>query len=192
MKFFSLLLFLLNLNAFAHPVIFQDGKESMTSYQPFLQEYNFMYSFNSKNSFGFKQMNTKDENMSLLTYNHLFKRFNGNDSQGNIYLLTGLGANDESRFSYNLGLEADWESRRLYVSGKVINMVHDNLLRLRTGFAPYKASFEDLNMWLMAEYTSFGKNSEITPFVRLYYDFFLIELGYGLNKNFMLNTMFHF
>ena len=181
-----------SLSSLAHPVIFEGGKEFMTNYQPFFQEYNFLYSYNSKNSFGLKQMQSNKEDMTLLSYNHLMKRWNMPESQANMYLLTGIGSNDSKKMAYNLGLETDWESRRLYISGKYLNMAHSNLTRTRAGFSPYKASFKDVNTWIMVEHTKFNNQSEITPFVRFYYDFILIEIGYGLKKNLMFNTMFHF
>lgn len=94
----------------------------------------------------------------------LLARDNQPQSQANIFATVGAGvASDDvaaigkdDRLALFGALEADWETRRLYVQAKVsgvsIEGVDDTVAwRARTGFAPYLAAPDTWQLWLIAQ-----------------------------------------
>lgn len=137
--------------------------------------------------------------------NFLLKRWNELDSQANIYLSIGHGG-EKVKTSFKdtsiLALEADWESRKYYVSAKedVLLSNRDSGLnvyqtKLRAGFAPYLAEFNEINTWFILQ-TDFSNKMEeefkLTPFVRFFYHNVLTEFGVSSKGDAQFNLMVHF
>lgn len=137
--------------------------------------------------------------------NFLAKRWNELDSQANIYLSVGHGGeqiNHSLKDTSLLALETDWESRKYYASFREeALLVYKKrasdlyMTKVRAGFAPYLAEFNELNAWfiLQAEKINKGKDSYmLTPIVRLFYHNVLTEFGVSQKGEAQFNFMVHF
>lgn len=137
------------------------------------------------------------------TYNRLLKRWNGADSQGNLFLQTGLGVAEhrgEIDPAASLGLEADWETRRIYFSYENRYLYAGDVEqsfshKARAGFAPYVGDYDDIHTWLMVQidhHPTERDNVMVTPFVRLFTQEVLGEIGISNKKDVMFNVTFQF
>ena len=137
--------------------------------------------------------------------NFLAKRWNELDSQANIYLSVGHGGervNKSFKDASLLALETDWESRKYYASFKEEALLTYKkrgsdlfMTKIRVGFAPYLAQFNELNSWFILEATKINKGTDsyaLTPYVRLFYKNVLTEFGYTQNGASQFNFMVHF
>jgi hypothetical protein len=83
------------------------------------------------------------------------------------------------------GVEADRESRTLFVLGWVESMLPTvgpdfHKAELRLGVAPYEAEFDELASWLMVQaqwHSELTRSSAITPLGRFFYKNVLWETG---------------
>lgn len=141
--------------------------------------------------------------MHTVTYNRLLKRWNNATSQGNFYIMTGVGmADDHSSIAPAGfgGIEGDWESRRYYVSYEnrfiASSKTEQNFdQKARLGIAPYLNSYASFHPWLMVEFEhnpSADKKFTVTPLIRLFNTGFLTEIGYSSNKTLLLNATYQF
>lgn len=137
------------------------------------------------------------------TYNRLLQRWNAPDSQGNLFLLTGLGAAEhysEVDPAVTLGLEADWETRRIYFSYENRYIYAGDVEKsfshkARAGIAPYIGGYDDLHTWLMIQidhHPAERDNVVVTPFVRLFTQQLLGEIGISNKGDVMLNATLQF
>lgn len=200
---------LFSLSAYSHPVIYQDGWALSSSNMPDYSNNYFMYSLTSTIAVGvdhwrFSQDEANTE-LGLLKLNHLLWRDNGHDYQANIYLHGGVGAVDQEwgeRGTHGLfmaGVEADWETRRLYTALKHYQFHAPGKLDLyttqaRVGFAPYEADFKSLQTWFMLQAMVIDEVQEevmITPMMRFFYQNVLWEIGSSTRGDWMLNLMVH-
>ena len=135
-------------------------------------------------------------------FNFLLKRWNEADSQANLYLSGAYGLESTAGTTSGAALaaiEADWETRRYYISGKyqAIRLGTGPLdyARARVGYAPYLAEFNELHTWLMiqAEYQPNTLGSvQVTPLLIFFYQNVLWEVGASTTGNWMFNFMVHF
>lgn len=206
--FFYLVLVLFSLftlRGYAHPVSFQGATSLMSSNREGETELSLHYSLRYWMSLGINTYKFPEQEATFLRTNFLLKRWNNPDSQGNIYLGVGHGFDrlkDEADQKNKVvqrsmgSLEADWESRKLYISGLHTQFSESSyeLSRLRMGIAPYLADYNDLNTWFIVQFDKVkGKdNIETTQFVRLFYRNMLIEIGAVYGGGFALNLMAHF
>ena len=137
---------------------------------------------------------------------YLAKRWNLPAAKGNIYFLSGPGYGSKFKADkpkvtdllYRVGLQGDFETRRIYTFAKYTeqrffntNDLINNRLELRIGYAPYLAGFSELNSWVILK-TAFINNFEeiiYIPTVRLFYKNILIDLGVDLDGRSQLNFM---
>ena len=190
MKFFFFLLF--PTLVFAHPVTFKGGSEIAVQTNPNMQKYNYTYSFSKDMALGYSYFKAHKE-YNLLEANYLVKRFNELGSQSNIYTGLQSGLDIDNQFKMGAMVEADWESRVYYISGKY-NYLDQNMTKFRLGYAPYLASYDGFHTWLMVEhiYMSQENFNDVSPLVRLFYDQYLLEVGYSFKGNVLVNFMVHF
>jgi hypothetical protein len=211
MKFSILVLLSLLATQFtwAHPVIYKDGIMLGTANMSMYSDNEVNYSFHQQWSTGINHLRfTKDETnveMGLLRLNHLLKRWNQDESQGNIYLISGIGVADSgfdqvsSKAAYLGGIETDWESRTLLASFKYTHFNSPDLLdigmsKARIGFSPFEASFDKLQTWIMLQgmyIKGVDKNVIVTPMIRLFYNNVLWEMGSSIRGEWMFNFMVH-
>ena len=141
--------------------------------------------------------------MHAINYNRLLKRWNQENSQGNIYLLSGAGVAtrgaDKGAVGW-LGMEADWESRRYYVSyeNRVIgsDTIDESFMqRARVGVAPYIANYDAWHPWLMLQVDHRPRNADeivVTPLVRVFNSEVLGEAGISSAGDVMFNITTQF
>lgn len=126
---------------------------------------------------------------------HLFKRWFGEDHQGNLYGLAGVGvasatgANDASdRAAGFAGILADFETRRWFASysARALEAAQTGsgfFQTARAGVAPYIGDTDDWHTWLMIEIDHRPKADtpvDITPLVRLFKGAALFEAGWSV------------
>ena len=195
--------------ASAHPVIYEGGNVISSFNMASYSDNQALHSISSKwaaglNHWRFTRDNENTE-MGLGRVNHLLWRKNGEDSQANIYLLTGLGMVDseierrDTREVYMGGFEADWETRTLFTALKYYYFTSPavtdiSMAQARIGFSPFESGFEDLQSWFMVQAMYMPDvESEliITPMLRFFYKSVLWEIGSSTRREWMLNLMVH-
>lgn len=147
----------------------------------------------------------KDWHFTGLQYNRLLKRWNGDTSQGNLYFKAGVGqadpfGSDSAELAGFLGIAADWETRRWFVSyeGRAygLGFGQDARQSARVGVAPYIGDYGDLHTWLMLQVENDPEadtTTKLTPLVRFFYDVQLLEIGYTPeDEELMLNWIIRF
>lgn len=170
------------------------------------------YSFNFNYAVAMTYMNDAKSEFYIPRFNVLAKRWNNEDSQGNIYLSAGSGIEKFNAKSYgvNLGeIVADWESRKYYTYFEHLYLQRwneDNVMmpdksynhsKLRLGFAPFLADYNDLNVWFITQFerhdvgTTEDNRIEAAQFLRFYMKNVLWEVGAGFNKTIAFNFMIH-
>ena len=174
-----------------------------------MSDWMFTHSFTSNYSLTarYLRLQTKDGERTFYMpqLNFLLKRWNELDSQANIYLSIGHGGekvNSSLKDTSNLALETDWESRKYYVSFREdVLLSHkksgENIYRskVRAGFAPYLAEFNEINTWFILQAEKSNKSVEeyeLTPFIRLFYRNVLTEFGVTSKGDAQFNFMVHF
>ena len=208
-KLIILIIFVFIAKAQAHPVIYQGGWVLSTDNMESFSGNQVMYSFSHRWSAGanYWRLGTEEDEreVALLKLNHLLYRYNGENSQGNIYLHGGYGlADGNSAFNrtdaYLGGVEADWETRQIYTAAKYyhFNMAGKQDVRMyqgRIGFSPMLAKFEDLQSWVMLQgmvISDIEPKLMLTPMVRFFYHNILWEMGASVKGSWMLNLMVHY
>lgn len=195
-----------SLQVTAHPVTYKDGFDLETESSPIMSNIMTGYTFHPQTSAGFEYFKfaptsipgAREFYFAKLNYRPF--RWNEIDSQGNIYLSVGAGEQrkDNELTSSSIGeFHADWESRDYYLSGfqKYISQKDEDplwLSRARLGFSPFRADYNDINVWFIAQFEKMnGNHWETTPLMRTFYRNILWELGASLNGNYQFNFMFH-
>jgi len=125
-----------------------------------------------------------------LQYNRLIKRWNGDNSQANLYGKLGAGIADpfgpeSGELAGFVGVAADWETRRWFTSyeARGWDLGYDREFKqsARLGVAPYIGDYGDLHTWLMVQVDHKPEGDEpitTTPLVRFFYGVQLVEIGY--------------
>lgn len=200
---FSFLLALIPAPAQARPIAYAGGWMFMSSNDQFENDASIVYSPTATTGFGafLDHYRDTDGELAGLEFNWLAKRWNNPDSQANVYFLSGLGVsndNGDERLGGFGGLEADWESRRYYVSyenrytdaGKEVRQEFQQ--KGRVGIAPYIAESGSLHSWLMLQVDHFPEDKDpwtVTPLVRVFKGDYLAEAGVSNNGRFLFNLM---
>lgn len=143
-----------------------------------------------------------------LHMNNLLKRWNGEGSQANFYLQTGVGAaySDEDEFDSHTefvafaGISTDWETRRYFVSYQnryvdAGNIADSFSQRFKIGIAPYLAEYGSLHTWLMLEARHAPEADDqlvLTPIVRLFSGPNLLETGLSDDGDVQFNFVHRF
>jgi hypothetical protein len=141
--------------------------------------------------------------------NYLVKRWNLPDAQGNVFAWGGVGsARGEDRqgsFSgvaaVQGGLQADYETRRIYASGKQewfhSSRFSDGISTLQLGVAPYEHDYDELATWFVLQLRRYqggvlpGK-TEVIPMLRLFKGNFWIEGGADPHGRLQLMVMMNY
>lgn len=204
-----LFLSILGTKAEAHPVAFAGSYSIMTWNSKEMSDWMFTHSFTSKTSLAVRYLRLQTEEGERTFYipqvNFLLKRWNELDSQANIYLSLGHGGekiNSSFKNTSSAAIEADWESRKYYVSFREDAIIsHKNSDRniyqtkVRAGFAPYLAEFDEMNTWFILQADTSNKMDDefkLTPFIRLFYHNVLTEFGVSSKGDAQFNFMVHF
>jgi hypothetical protein len=198
--------------ALARPVTYRDGARVAFESHPTSQDVGFAYSVSSHAALGFEALwhappQGARENAFVFKWDHLWLRANHDEFQASLYSVLGLGflysGSGEHSESLHLrfGLNADAENRRLYAGAGFIRGVSPRLtpsdeLRLRAGFAPYLAEFEQLQNWVLLQYdveSIHGEESAwVGPVLRFTYKNLLWEAGALARPANLLDRSFFF
>ena len=203
--FFSLVL--IGLSAQSHPVSYKDATGLMSYNNSQMNEILLTYSLTHEQAVGLTYIREKKSEFYIPRLNYLAKRWNNDDSQGNLYLSLGSGIEKYAANQYNVKLGeivADWESRKYYIYLEHLHMFRDNIVnplwterddnhtKFRLGFAPFLADYNDLNIWAIAQMTKHNtENIETTQFIRFYMKNILWEIGADFNGGFAFNFMIY-
>lgn len=199
----------LAVSAFGHPTSYKDAIGVMSYNTPQMNEILLTYSLSPKFAVATTYLRDSKSEFYIPRLNFLVKRWNNEDSQGNIYFSGGAGVEkfNSQTHSAKLGeLVMDWESRKYYVYLDHIYIQRENEensdlaekdynhTKFRLGTAPFLADYEDLNVWyiLQAEKHRNDKQIEMTQFLRFYMRNVLWEVGAGFNGGWAFNYMIHF
>lgn len=208
---FFLFLLIFAGRAEAHPVSFAGSYSIMTWNTKKMSDWMFTHSITSQYSLTARylrlQSSTGEKTFYIPQANFLLKRWNELDSQGNVYLSAGHGlekskVNSSFENVTGLALETDWESRKFYVSFREDVLIsHKNSSqnvyqsKVRAGFAPYLAEFDEMNAWFILQADTSkkaNKDFRLTPFVRFFYKNVLTEFGVSSKGDAQFNLMVHF
>lgn len=204
-----IILALFTFPAYSHPVIFEGGTVLSSANMGDFSDNQLLYSYSSKWAAGLNHWSFRKEHknteFALVRLNHLLKRFNGPDSQANIYLLSGIGLVDsefekrDTREAYFGGVELDWETRTLFAALKHYQFSSPGLMDLgmtqaRVGFSPVERGFNELQTWFMLQgmYTpELNRTVSVIPLLRFFYHNVLWEMGSSTRGEWLLNIMVH-
>jgi len=199
----------LSISSNAHPVIYKGGTMIGSQNMSMFSDNQVNYSFHQKWATGLNLWRFNKDNKStqfgLIRLNHLLKRWNTDDSQANIYLSSGIGVADTNierkgtKSGYLGGIEADWETRKLFGSIKYYHfsapkLTDVSITQARIGYSPFEADFDKLQAWVMLQGMYMGqidKTVIVTPLLRLFYNNVLWEVGSSLRSEWFLNFMIH-
>jgi hypothetical protein len=208
--FVGIAFLLFSLAGHSHPVIYKDGFVASSSNMSSYSDNQLLYTFSPKWATGLNHWRfTKGKDnteLGLARLNYLLWRKNAEDSQANIYLLSGAGIMDSeiekkaTRGAFMGGFEADWETRTLYTSLKYYHFsapaVSDiSMTQARVGISPYEAPFESLQTWFMVQAMLMPEVESdviLTPMLRFFYRNVLWEVGSSTRGEWMLNLMVHY
>lgn len=179
----------------ARPVTYPGGSMSMTEVDGSFVFTQVDHTLNRHLALGAYALTENDgERRSAgVVANVLLLRRNTEDSQANVYLMGGIGpswvrraglAGRDTQASGFAGAEADWETRRYFVGASAkLSIVGNNTQagwRTRVGIAPYVANSGSLHTWLMLQVgrsAIAGRETEVTPLVRMFKGPVLVEAG---------------
>lgn len=152
--------------AMAKPIAFANGTTAMLEYGAgTMQEVQVFYAPVYWASFGAGYLHQEAEqdrfrrDISYVRGNLLLKRWNLPSAQANIFAYGGIGGAHGSDFSgtrtaFNGGLQADYETRRIYLSAKTDLQTAPGTFSNRTdtvqiGIAPYEHDWDVLATWFV-------------------------------------------
>ena len=195
-------------NAEARPVSYPGGWTVMQMNNGDMSSAHIHYSPTFKDSIGlYSERNWgEDWHFTGVQYNRLVRRWNTPNSQANFYFKAAAGQADPFGDGADVdaagfvGIGADWETRRWFVSyeGRAYDLGFDRDARqsARVGIAPYIGDYGDLHTWLMLQVENQPEAdtpTTLTPLVRFFYDVQLLEIGYTPeSEELMLNWIVRF
>jgi hypothetical protein len=203
--FFVFLVVILPVKLQAKPVSFPDSWMIMQMNNHMAHSVEAIYSPTARYAFGVRSeyMREGEEWVHSGVYNRLLKRWNAPDSQGNLYMLTGLGVaqnRGDTEPAISAGMAADWETRRIYFAYENRYLHADNVSASfsqmgRVGFAPYVGGYDDIHTWLILQvnhHPELKDNIVVTPIIRLFNTSVLGEVGISHKKDVLFNITYQF
>lgn len=193
--------FLMPLAAHAKPIPYTGGWMVMQENNTRENLFHTVYGISPDFSAGLSSEWFKDKQYWLHSAqgNYLAYRDNKPGAQTNVFLMSGVGAavkNDGEYPAGWVGLLADWETRRYFLSYDN-NLTYAESLetsfaqKVKAGVAPYIGEYDDLHTWLMVQfehYPNTGREFVVTPLIRLFKGNYLGELGYGSDHKILFNV----
>jgi hypothetical protein len=143
------------------------------------------------------------ETLTQLEYVRLLRRWNLSDAQANVWLFGGVGQLDRgssgSQFAWSPGVQADYETTRLYAAATArlyrAGSVERDVYGLRGGFSFYEAAYDEPQPWLIVDarrMVGLYDGWEVTPMLRIIHKRFFIEGGVSDRGNVRANLMITF
>lgn len=194
-------------SAWSRPVSYPGGWTSMIMNNSNRNSLHVHYSPAVKYSLGYRLEYWRDKEYAIhaVQMNYLLKRWNGPDSQANLYLKSGLGvaAHSDSGFlghnrlqsAFFVEIATDWEDRRFFVSYKSRYTVAESIDNFymqsaRVGMAPYVGNYGDLHVWFMFQLDHQPEDDDpiiVTPIVRFFKAVHMVEVGVSHQGNILFN-----
>lgn len=192
----------------AAPMGFKDSWMTMGDFSKTYREVTANFALTPRDAIGITSvyMQTDDQSKSQtnneLTYTRLIKRWNMPNAQANIWFIGGVGETrgnffNGSKATLSPGMQADYETTRLYASANariyVADGITNNIVSARTGFSFYEANYDETQPWLIVEARRMSMVSnayEVTPMLRLIHNRFFVEAGANLDGQPRLNFMY--
>jgi hypothetical protein len=195
----------LAMQATAAPMGFKGSTMAMGDASPGWRELYVNYAFTPRDALGASVLAMRSDNGVLhrdsleLSYTRLGRRWNLPHAQANLWLLAGIGAlraNGASHLLLTPGVQADYETTRVYLSAsarlyRAGNLKHD-YGALRAGFSFYETDYEQTQPWLVLEarrMRGLSATTEITPMLRLINKSWFAEAGISNHRQARLNFM---
>ena len=207
MRFGFFLFLLLPVWVSAHPVIYKDGLVYWGVFSSSGNEQRLSYTLHPhlalELSSQFDKEKAPPQRDYHLGFNVLAKRWFFEDSQANIYLslmaelpLSKADLQTSLKSRLKSRIEMDWESRRLYTTFSLLAFKMTKPIKYkissRLGFAPYLGSMEELQTWMIFQFSFMEKTLKIEPLMRFFYRNVLWEIGSSLKGDFFLSLMVHY
>lgn len=207
---FALCAMLFSTTALARPVTYPGGWMVMQMNDSASHLLQLHYTPTAKYSVGYMGEYWRDEEWQFhgVQLNNLLKRWNNQDSQANLYLLSAAGIaysdfgsfDDKTEAAGFTGIEADWENRRFFTSyeNRLIyagDIDKEFRQKGRMGIAPYIGDYGDLHTWFMVQIDHTPSSHDevtVTPLVRLFKGNTLVEAGVNNNGKILFNFMHTF
>ena len=176
----------------ARPVSWTKGSTLMAYSNNLKNSIYYHFSPTYKFSLGLEMVEDKvfDNSYAYFRLTRLLNRKNTQNSQRNLYFRSGVSSKQWS--SYFLGLQGDWETRRLF-AGFNVNLIESGNRdyidqSYQVGIAPYLGEFGDLHTWIMVKTkrNSVADEWSTFPLVRLFKGDVMLELGYNGKRAGML------
>ena len=148
---------------------------------------------------------TKERRITYLRANLLAKRWNLPNAQANVFVWGGLGqatGNDftGSDLTRNIGIQFDYETRRVYASFKTDLQESDHFSHridtLQLGLAPYKHDYNTLATWFVFQARTYTgglfKGTEKALLLRFFKGNTWVEAGLTTDRKLQAMAMFNF
>lgn len=192
----------------ARPVSYPGGVTLMQRNDAERSSLHIHYSPTFRDSIGYRGIIRDGDDWLFhgLQYNRLARRWNWRAMQANVYVkgMAGVArhsaAGRDTRFAGAIGIAADWETRRHFVSyeNRYLNGGGDfNFYQqeIQLGMAPYIGDYGDLHTWLMLKVKHVPTADDgvtATALIRLFRHEYLGELGLDENGRWMANFIIRF
>ncbi len=196
----------------AKPIAFADGYTVMAEYGAgTMRELQFFYAPRYDFSLGGGHVELdsdetpKARRIDYARLNYLVHRWNLDDAQANVYAWGGLGSATGNTFSgtvlaENAGLQADYETRRVYASLKSdlqrSSAFSHRIDTLQLGLAPYKHDYGQLATWFLVQGRQYSggihRGTESALLLRLFKGGAWIEAGITNGGKLQAMAMFNF
>lgn len=194
----------------ARPVSYPGGWTGMIMNDGDKNSAHIHYSPTVKMSLGYKGEYWREGEYTInaLQMNNLLKRWNQKESQGNLYLKSGLGIASDMRGNFAddheaagfTGIAVDWENRRFFTSyenryteaGDIANGFRQST---RIGVAPYIGNYGDLHTWMMLQVDHNPEGKEkvtVTPLLRFFKGVNLMEAGISNQGDVLFNWVIRY
>lgn len=178
----------------AAPMGFKGSWMMMGDFSAEFQELTFNQALTPRDALGLTAVRMRPDGQRALdnyelSYTRLLQRWNLPHAQANIWFFGGLGETSggtlaQSRLTVSPGLQADYETTRLYGALNARTYrgedVNHSVVSARAGFSFYEVDYEQTQPWFIVEARRMSYVSddiEFTPMLRLIHNRYFIEAG---------------
>lgn len=196
----------------AKPIAFANGTSVMAEYGGnTMREVQVFYAPRFDLSLGgghvrlASEIDGRTRQISYARINYLPKRWNLEAAQANVFVWGGIGSAEvseraDSVFAQNVGVQFDYETRRVYVSAKTDLQRSDEFSHridtVQLGIAPYAHDYDTLATWLLFQARRYSGNlydgTESAVVLRLFKGNKWLEAGVTNDGKLQAMFMFNF
>ena len=198
------------LQVLSAPMSYKGSNTTMIDFSKHYSKIDSGYALTAKDTLGLKLFRAKGEGYELqgeeFYYLRRLGRINDIKAQSNLWLFLSTGmidikknnANDDE-FYLSPALQADYETRRIYVMGSYQLMrpagYNFDTSKMKAGFSFYKTSYEETQPWFILELSHTNRLSaklEVIPTLRLINKALYFEAGISTEGDPKLHLMYTF